>query len=361
MANIKWSTRSASGEAARGASGPLRVGLTYDLRAEYLAAGYGEEETAEFDRADTIDALDSALRELGHTTDRIGHARQLIERLARGDRWDLVFNICEGMYGLGREAQVPAILDVYQIPYTFADPLVMALSLHKGLTKTIVHRAGVATPKFLVVEQLSDLERLDLEFPMFAKPVAEGTGKGVTPASRVTSAADLQSVCRQLLDRFRQPVLVEEYLPGREFTVGLLGTGADAEVLGTLEIVLLPAAEPHVYSYVNKERCEDLVEYRPVRPEQDDEVRRAEEISLAAWRALGGRDGGRIDVRSDRHNQPQFIEANPLAGLHPQHSDLPMIATAVGMSYVELIGRIVDSAATRIKGTKASGGRQPPD
>jgi D-alanine-D-alanine ligase len=333
----------------------LRVGLTYDLRSEYLAAGFGEEETAEFDRDDTIGSIESALRALGHAADRIGHARQLISRLAAGDRWDLVFNICEGMYGLGREAQVPAILDVFQVPYTFADPLVMSLSLHKGLTKTIVERAGVPTPRFLVVERLSDLERLDFGLPIFAKPVAEGTGKGITPASRVSSQADLAPVCRRLLDQYRQPVLLEEFLPGREFTVGLLGTGDQAEVLGTLEIVLLPAAEPEVYSYVNKERCEELVEYRLVRPDRDDEVRHAEEIALAAWRALGARDGGRIDLRSDRHGGPQFLEANPLAGLHPQHSDLPMLATAVGMPYVELIRRIVDSAATRIAASSAVG------
>lgn len=327
---------------------PLRVGLTYDLRSEYLAAGYGEEETAEFDRDDTIEAIESAVRALGHETDRIGHARQLIERLAGGDRWNLVFNICEGLHGPGREAQVPAILDVYQIPYTFADPLVMALCLHKGLTKTVVQNAGLPTPKFRVVERESDLQGLDLEFPVFAKPVSEGTGKGVTPASRVAQASGLAPVCRRLLDRFRQPVLVEEFLPGREFTVGLLGAGEEARVLGTLEIVLLSGAEPDVYSYVNKERCEELVEYRLVRPERDDEVRQAEAIALAAWQALDCRDGGRIDLRSDRRGRPQFLEANPLAGLHPQHSDLPMLATAMEMSYVELIGAILDSAARRV-------------
>src|SRR6266550_2201311 len=105
----------------------MKVGLTYDLRSEYLAAGYSEEETAEFDRAETIDALEAALRELGHQTDRIGNARQLIQRLAAGDRWELVFNICEGLHGLAREAQVPAILDVYDIPYTFADPVVLCV------------------------------------------------------------------------------------------------------------------------------------------------------------------------------------------------------------------------------------------
>src|SRR5687768_9851913 len=133
----------------------MKIGLTYDLRQEYLAAGYSEIETAEFDRPDTIDGIDNALRELGHETDRIGHVRQLVERLASGDRWDLVFNICEGMYGRGREAQVPALLDAYDIPYTFSDPLVMALSLDKGLTKTVVRSAGIATPDFAVVSESS--------------------------------------------------------------------------------------------------------------------------------------------------------------------------------------------------------------
>ena len=327
----------------------MRIGLTYDLRAEYLAAGFSEEETAEFDRPDTIDALDQALRSLGHGTDRIGSARQLIQRLARGDRWDLVFNIAEGLHGSARESQVPAILDVYDIPYTFSDPLVLAVCLHKGLTKLAIRSAGLPTPDFAVVERTEDLARIDLPFPLFAKPVAEGTGKGIGPSSKLGDRAALERVCRELLDRYHQPVLVETFLPGREFTVGLVGTGADAAVLGTLEIILLPSAEPEAYSYANKERCEELVKYQPVWPEADDEVRRAGQVALAAWRALGCRDAGRLDLRSDASGQPHFIEANPLAGLHPQHSDLPMICTAVGLPYETLIDRIVRSAQQRIR------------
>lgn len=373
----------------------MRLGLTYDLRSEYLAAGYGEEETAEFDRADTIDAIEEALRELGHETDRIGNVRQLVGRLAAGDRWDLVFNICEGLRGPGREAQVPALLDAYEIPYTFADPLMMSVCLHKGLTKTVIREHGLATPRSLVVTDTADLSRhaqswnqqrsrpsphnvqplsssarqwgeggrwpdegagegIDppnrqpLRFPLFIKPVAEGTGKGITPNSKITTPDELVAGCADLLAKYRQPVLVEEFLPGREFTTGLIGTGNDATVLGTLEIILLDAAEPEVYSYVNKERCEELVEYRLVCGDNDPEVAAAEALALAAWRALNGRDAGRIDLRSDASGQPQFIEANPLAGLHPQHSDLPMIATAVGLPYVELIRRIVASAAQRV-------------
>lgn len=326
----------------------MRLGLTYDLRSEYLAAGYSEEETAEFDRAETIDAIDGALRELGHQTDRIGNVRQLVQRLAAGDRWDLVFNICEGLRGPGREAQVPALLDAYDIPYTFADPLMMSVCLHKEMTKMVVRDSGIATPRSLAAQTLDDLANHSLRYPLFIKPIAEGTGKGITPDSKIADLGELTAGCRELLEKFRQPVLVEEFLPGREFTTGLIGTGDAATVLGTLEIILLSGAEPEVYSYVNKERCEELVEYRLVRGADDPEVAAAEALALAAWRALNGRDAGRIDLRSDASGQPQFIEANPLAGLHPQHSDLPMIATAVGMPYTELIRRIVDSASQRV-------------
>jgi D-alanine-D-alanine ligase len=168
----------------------------------------------------------------------------------------------------------------------------------------------------------------------------------------VKSLDELWPTCEALLARYKQPALVEEYLPGREFTVGLVGTGREAKVIGTLEIVLLDSAEPEVYSYVNKENCEELVEYRPVHADRDAEVAAAEQIALAAWRALGCRDAGRIDMRSDAAGKPQFIEVNPLAGLHPAHSDLPMICTAVGMAYDELIRQIIDSAATRIVAAK---------
>ncbi|MEX0641931.1 MAG: D-alanine--D-alanine ligase, partial [Pirellulales bacterium] len=235
----------------------MYIGLTYDLRSEYLAAGYGEEETAEFDQAGTIDAIDGALCELGHATVRIGHARNLVDRLARGDRWDLVFNICEGLAGCGREAQVPAILDVYEIPYTFADPATMCVCLDKALTKTVLRAAGVPTPDWHVVRNLADVSQCRVAFPVIAKPLAEGTGKGIDATSKIANGRALAAACEKLLERYRQPVLVERFLPGREFTIGLLGAGDDAEAIGTVEIALHNAAEPEVYSYTNKEHCED--------------------------------------------------------------------------------------------------------
>jgi D-alanine-D-alanine ligase len=325
----------------------MHIGLTYDLRIEYLAAGYGEEETAEFDQVSTIDAIDRALQELGHTTDRIGHARALVERLGQGDRWDLVFNICEGLRGRARESQVPAILDVFDIPYTFSDPAVLVVCLDKSLTKTVIRAAGVPTPDWYLVADRLDVERCQLPFPVIAKPLAEGTGKGIDAASKILDRAALAEICACLLERYNEPVLVERFLPGREFTVGILGTGDEAQAIGTLEIVLRPEAESDVYSYVNKERCEELCDFPLVAAASDPVAAAAERVALAAWRAVGGRDAGRLDLRCDENGRPQLMEINPLAGLHPTHSDLPILWTAIGRPYVDLIAAIVDFALLR--------------
>lgn len=326
----------------------MKIGLTYDLRDDYLAEGYSEEETAEFDSPVTINGIDNALKELGYETDRIGNAKRLIGRLAAGDRWDLVFNFAEGLRGLAREAQVPAILDVYDIPYTFSDPLVLSLALHKGLTKSVVRQAGIATPDFAVVETTADVDRVDLPFPLFAKPVAEGTSKGITGRSKINDRAALRTVCAELLEQFRQPVLVETFLAGREFTVGVTGTNCESRTLGTMEILLLANAEQEIYSYANKENYTDRVRYRLVRPADDPLVAEVERLTLAAWRALDCRDGGRVDVRCDAAGRPYFLEVNPLPGLNPERSDLPILCGFAGIPYVDLIDRIVRSARRRM-------------
>jgi D-alanine-D-alanine ligase len=152
-------------------------------------------------------------------------------------------------------------------------------------------------------------------------------------------------VCADLLETFRQPVLVEAFLPGREFTVGIVGNGKDARSIGVMEVVLRPDSEPDVYSYHNKEFCEELVEYRKV---DDPEARQAEHTALAAWQALDCRDGGRVDLRSDANGIPNFIEVNPLAGLHPEHSDLCIIASQYGISYQEMLTEIMAAALLRL-------------
>ena len=335
----------------------LTIGLTYDLRSEYLAEGFSEEETAEFDRDDTVAAIEAALQALGHSTERIGHGRSLAAALVAGRRWDLVFNIAEGLYGIGREAQVPALLDMYRIAYTFSDPLVMSLTLHKGMTKRVIRDAGVPTADFIVAEPPADARSVAFGGPYFVKPVAEGTGKGVTPESIVREKADLAAACQRLMEAFGQPVIVEPYLPGREFTTGIVGTGARARVLGTIEVHLLETAEPGVYSYLNKEECESRVRYSLGRPAEDPVVAEAEAVALAAWRTLGCRDAGRLDLRCDASGRPLFMEVNPLAGIHPEHSDLPIICSHLGVAYGQLIAWIIESAAARIP---AAGGSRGP-
>lgn len=324
----------------------VKIGMTYDLRDDYLAEGYGEEETAEFDHPMTIAAIEGALVGLGHAVERIGHIRELARRLVAGQRWDLVFNIAEGLRGFGREAQVPALLEAYDVPYTFSDPLLLALTLHKGMTKRVVRDLGIPTPDFAIVESPEEIEEIGLPFPLFAKPVAEGTGKGVTAASKITDRLELEQVCRTLLETFHQPVLVETFLPGREFTVGIIGTGRDAFASGVMEVHLTEKAEKGAYSYVNKEDWHGRIEYRLA---SDAMARAAEETALSAWRGLGCRDGGRIDLRADDDGIPQFMEVNPLAGLRPDHSDLPILCKLAGMPYREMIAAIVQSAIKRYK------------
>jgi D-alanine-D-alanine ligase len=322
----------------------MTVGLTFDLRSEWLSQGYSELETAEFDREETVAAVEAAVRAGGCTTERIGNYRSLMGALSAGKRWDLVFNFCEGMFGLAREALVPALLDAYRIPYTFSDAVVLAVALHKGLTKRVVRDAGVPTPDFALVESVDDLRSIRLGYPLFAKPVGEGTGKGITPTSRIDTPAELRMTCESLLATYHQPVLVEEFLPGREFTTGIVGTGAEAAVIGTMEVIFNDTAEPHAYTYVNKEYFESRVHYELATGSEGEECAR---IALQAWRALGARDAGRIDIRMDASGRASFIEVNPLAGLHPQHSDLPIICSLAGVSYQGLIDRIMASARKR--------------
>jgi len=324
----------------------LRIGFTYDLKADYLALGFSEHAVAEFDTELTIDAISGALESLGHDVARIGHVKALASRLVAGERWDLVFNIAEGVAGFGRESQVPALLEAYAIPYTFSDPLVCALTLHKGMAKHVARGYGVPTPDFALVTTLADVAAITLPFPLFVKPVAEGTSKGVTARSLVTSRAALLEVCAELLAEYREPVLVEEFLSGREFTVGILGTGAEARALATLEVVLKAGADAAVYSYRNKAQWRELVGYELL---ASGALRReVEEVALATWKCLGCRDAGRVDVRLDAAGNAQMLEVNPLAGLTPEHSDLPIMAALVGLGFETLIGEILRCTATRL-------------
>lgn len=324
---------------------PLLVGLVYDLRDDYLAEGFSAEDVAEFDSLETIDALDSAIKSLGFRTQRVGHGRSLAKRLACEERWDLVFNIAEGVRGRNREALVPALLELYDVNYTFSDPLVCALTLDKAMAKRVIQSEQLLTPRFFVVRSESDISSVALNYPLFAKPIAEGTGKGVDAQSKIDDLSQLQSTCSRLLSQYNQPVLVEEYLSGREFTTAILGSGDSASVLGTMEFTIDGNAPAKDYSYEVKELCEQFVKYFPMpKGTLRDEV---EGLALSAHRVLGARDASRVDIRLDSSGRPAFLEINPLPGLHPYHSDLPMIATQEGLPYPVLIGSIIESALRR--------------
>jgi D-alanine-D-alanine ligase len=322
----------------------MTIGLTYDLRSDYLKEGYSEEETAEFDRDSTIEAIEITLQQLGYQTDRIGHVKHLIHRLEKGDRWNLVFNICEGMHGIGREAQVPALLDVFRIPYTFSDPLVLALTLHKGMTKRVVRDCGIPTPDFTIIEKVEDLATVSMPFPLFVKPNAEGTGKGINALSRVNTAGELLVICSDLLQRYPGGLLIEEYLPGREFTVGILGSGVESYAIGIMEILYKKDKTNDIYSYQTKSEYLQAVQYVVPGKEISDQCIA---LALKSWRVLGCLDGGRVDIRVDRHGIPNFIEVNPLAGLDKVHSDLPILAYMHGYDFERIIHEIMVSARKR--------------
>lgn len=333
----------------------MKIGLTYDLRRDYLAQGYTLEQTAEFDSPETIDAIEAGIRSMGLETERIGNLDAVLRALAAGRRWDMVFNIAEGLRGFSREAQVPALLEAYGIPCTFSDPLLLGLSLHKAMTKRVLRDLNLPTPDFALVESLEELESVNLPFPLFAKPVAEGTSKGVECAGLIHTREELFRTCADLLRRFDQPVLVERFLSGREFTVGVVGTGKRARSLGVMEVLLLEGADQLIYSQDNKEEYEERVRYRLMEGEEGTMLSL---LALETWRGLGARDGGRVDIRLDEHGAAQVLEINPLPGLHPVRSDLSILCGFQGIAHRDLIRMIMESALERLKMKSEAVGRE---
>jgi D-alanine-D-alanine ligase len=321
----------------------MKVGLTYDLRSWYIDRGYSMDETAEFDKQETVDAIDNSLKQMGHETEPIGNVFQLIEAIVAGKKWDIVFNIAEGLYGDGRESVVPAILDQYKIPYVFSGPVIMGLSLNKHLAKLVVEAAGVPVSPGCLITELKDLNKCNLKYPLFVKPVSEGTGKGITEKSLVNSSSELAKMVEWILTEFRQPALVEEYLPGREFTVGVVGYKEEAAAIGGMEVM---TANNLPYSVEVKENYQNYCTYKPLDTDIIDECK---SVALSAWKALNAVDAGRVDLKADRNGKICFIEANPLAGLNPIHSDLPILSRMYGIEYQTLMEMIMKAAINRMK------------
>jgi D-alanine-D-alanine ligase len=320
---------------------------------------------AEWDSAETIDAVASALSAHGDVI-RLEATDEFPERL-RAERPDIVFNIAEGLYGANREAHVPAICEFFGVPYSGSDPFTLSLCLHKGRTKDVLTAYGIPNASFSLIESPADVERLlksdsplaarlSTVHPVFLKPVQEGSSKGITEKNLVRSRDELEAQAHFLLETYRQPVIAEAFLPGAEFTCGVLGNGASARVLPLVGINFgaLPDGALPIYGYEAKwiwdtpdEPLDMFTCPASVAPWLHSSI---EAVVLRAYRALGCRDWSRIDVRLDADGVPNIVEVNPLPGILPnpeENSCLPKAARAAGMSYDQLIQSALLHAAER--------------
>ncbi len=328
----------------------MEIGIAFDLKSDFAAkSGEPVDRYEEFDSLATIEGIEAALAKGGYRTRRLGGGRKFLgEVLERPS--ELVFNIAEGFGSRSREAHVPSVCELLGIPFTHSDPLTLAASLDKGVAKRIVSSYGIATPRFAVVEHPRELATLEVPFPLFAKPLFEGSSIGVRKRSRIADARELGLRVEQLIGDYGEPVLIEEFCAGPEFTVGIVGSGAKARVIGVMEIV--PKLVPHdqfVYSLEVKQNDDWHLEVDyhvpPRRPEEY--VQRVAKVALDSFRALGCLDLARVDVRADATGEPRFLEINPLPGLKPGWSDLALLCERANVAYHDLILGVVESARSR--------------
>ena len=321
-----------------------------------IPALVARDEFAEWDSPTTIAAVESALSRLGKVV-RLEATEDFPERL-RQIRPDIVFNIAEGFYGVNREAHVPAICEFYGIPYTGSDPFTLSLCLDKARTKETLTFHGIPTPRFAVVEKIEDLKGAadGLNLPLFVKPLHEGSSKGITDSNLCFDRNHLIRQTEFLLENYKQSVLVEEYLPGKEFTCAVFGNGNEATVLPIvgMNFESLPKGALPIYSFDAKfvwDRPENPLDIFQCPARITRELQASiERVTLDAFRVLGCRDWARIDVRLDAFGNPNVLEVNPLPGILPDPADnscLPKAARAAGIGYEELIQNCLKYAAAR--------------
>lgn len=325
----------------------LRIGFTYNEKRVKPALDGADDHEAEFDGPVTLEAIRAALRGLGHEVIDLEADAGLPAKLLT-TRPALVFNIAEGRHGRGREAQVPALLDLLGVPYTGSDPATMALCLDKGWAKAVVARAGVAVPDGVVIRGATERVPASLPLPAIVKPLLEGSSKGIFGRSTATTRAGATKLARGLVTRYGQPALVESYVRGRELTVGVLGPTDAPEALPPMEVVFLSDDELPVYSFEFKQQLDPRVRFDAPAKLSAAVTRRVQRAACDAYRALGCRDVARIDFRLTPAGEPVFLECNPLPGLTPEWSDLVLSAKAAAVGYDELVGRIVGHALARL-------------
>lgn len=321
---------------------PLQVGLTYNLKKS------GENDSdAEFDSMDTVLAIRDALEGGGCGVTLLEADEKLPEKLQNG-RVDIVFNIAEGIGGRGREAQVPAILSHFRIPFTGSDETTLCIALDKALCKRLLASYRIRTPAYRVVLKDQPDYGGVFRFPAIVKPNAEGSSKGISDIAVVEDRRAMQSLVSENIRRYGQDMLVEEYIEGREFTVGILGNGKDARAFKPMEITCLDRESRHrIYSYNVKQNCMELVRYEC--PAAIDGETEAEMMNTALkiYKILSCRDFARMDFLLSGDGKLYFIELNPLPGLAPGYSDYPMLAEFNGTDYVSLVRGILNCALAR--------------
>ena len=328
----------------------MRIGLSYDLKEDLtLGEGLPDDAFEEYDSLETVEELDKAITAQGHEVVRLGGGRDFAERVLVS-KVDFVFNIAEGRGNYrAREAQVPAILEMLDIPYSGSDPLTLALALEKSLTKQLVAERGVATPRWHLINSPSDVDELDwstLSFPVFVKPAHEGSSKGIRPASRIETLASLREAVQTQFATYAQPIMVEEFIAGDEITVGMVGNG-QPHVLGIMRVVPRTPQDHFIYSLEVKRQWRELVRYECPAILSDRVIQRLEDACQSVCRVLGVRDVARLDFRLASDGTPYFLEINPLPGLNPQSGDLVIMSGLMGMSYHQLIAAILNAALER--------------
>jgi D-alanine-D-alanine ligase len=325
----------------------LKVGITYNLKKDFSQReNQPIDFLEEFDAEETIDAIQDVLESEGHEVIKLGGDTGLIDRLRQAPV-DIVFNIAEGLEGRNREAHIPALLEFLNIPYTGSDPLTLSLTLDKAMAKKVVMSQNIPTPRFKKIGGIKDLDGLDLRYPLFIKLCYEGSSKGVRLDSKIMDSQSLEEKARGLLKTYDSPILIEEFVKGPEFTVGILGN-EDPFVLGVMQIEIKGRPpEESIYSLEIKREWEEKVRYHCPPSIDQNLLRKIEEVALRSYRALECRDVSRVDIRVGEDHAPYFLEINPLPGLSPVYGDLVIMARSVGWDYAGLVRTIFHHALKR--------------
>jgi len=328
----------------------MKIGITYNLKENLLPLGeLDSEQVEEFDSAETIEAVSSVLEGCRLTTVKLGGDINIVDKI-KSEKPGFVFNMAEGFFGRNREAHVPAILELMNMPYTGSDPLTLALTLDKITAKKLLHQIGILTPNFTVIKQREDLVNFDdrLRYPLVAKPAWEGSSKGIYTTSMADDLRAIRKNVEFLFEKYPgQPVLIEEFISGREITAAVIGNHP-ARILGLMEIKAKSEnREDFIYSLEIKRNWREEVEYI-IPPNIDKSTQRSlEQLALSAFREFSCRDIARFDFRIDNRGQIYLLEINPLPGLSLGYSDLVIMAEGIGIKYGELIISILKSAFQR--------------